>query len=83
MAVSEVPRQGDVERAIVQIAEGDASLTLDYAGARARHQGNSWWGVAVGFRAMQAAAGLLSQTTKSKLFIPGVRRRGCSISSLA
>ena len=46
----------------VQIAENGAILTLDYAGARAMHGGDSWWGVAVGFRAMQVAASSLSQT---------------------
>ena len=51
-----------VESTTLQIADCGAILTLDYAGARATHDGDSWWGVAVGFRAMQVAAGLLSQS---------------------
>ena len=49
------------DQTTIQIQDGDASLTLDYANARNFHEGDSWWGVAVGFRAMQAAAPLLSE----------------------
>ena len=47
----------------IRIAENGAELTLNYDGARGMHKGDSWWGVAVGFRAMQVAAQQLSQTT--------------------
>jgi len=50
------------ENTTLQISDCGAIVTLDYAGARATHEGDSWWGVAVGFRAMQVAAGLLSQS---------------------
>jgi len=55
-------QHSSVESTTLQIADRGAILTLDYAGARATHDGDSWWGVAVGFRAMQVAAGLLSQS---------------------
>ena len=51
------------EQATVQIQDGDQCLTLDYDGARRFHEGDSWWGVAVGFRAMQMAGELLSVET--------------------
>ncbi len=44
----------------VRIAEGDSVLTLDYDGAVSAHAGTLWWGAAVGYRAMQAAALALS-----------------------
>ena len=71
-----------IESTTLQIADRGVILTLDYAGARATHDGDSWWGVAVGFRAMQVAAGLLSQSqlwTRDQLHVdsghpgPGVR----------
>ncbi|MGH8192524.1 MAG: hypothetical protein ACREP2_13895 [Rhodanobacteraceae bacterium] len=43
------------------IAEGGKTLTLDYAGALAAHAGESWFGVAVGFRMLQAAGTALSR----------------------
>ena len=49
------------DQTTLQIQDGDTCLTLDYASAREFHEGDSWWGVAVGFRAMQAAAPLLSE----------------------
>ena len=50
-----------IERFTIQIADKGEILTLDYAGARASHRGDAWWGVAVGFRAMQVAAEELSR----------------------
>ena len=49
--------------AIIEIADNGVKLALTYEDARAMHKGDSWWGVAVGFRAMQVAAQQLSQTT--------------------
>lgn len=51
-----------LQRSKIQIADKGEVLTLDYAGARASHLGDASWGVAVGFRAMQAAAEKLSET---------------------
>jgi len=51
-----------LQRSTIQIADKGDVLTLDYAGARASHLGDASWGVAVGFRAMQAAAEKLSET---------------------
>lgn len=46
--------------ASIQIAQEGAVLSLDYSGARNSHGGDSWWGVAVAYRAMQVAADMLS-----------------------
>ncbi len=62
MPGSQSSQRSSVESTTLQIADRGAILTLDYGGARASHEGDSWWGVAVGFRAMQVAAGLLSQS---------------------
>jgi hypothetical protein len=48
------------EDLIIRIKDRGVVKTLDYDGAIAAHRGNLWWGVAVGYRAMQAAAEVLS-----------------------
>jgi hypothetical protein len=57
-------------------------LELDYDGAICQHPGSLWWGTAVGFRAMQAAAQALSKDglwSRDNLYIvtghpgPGVK----------
>ncbi|MGH8282916.1 MAG: hypothetical protein ACRESE_03630 [Gammaproteobacteria bacterium] len=45
---------------LLQIADSGAVLMLGYAGAMAAHSGESWFGVAVGFRMLQAAGSALS-----------------------
>lgn len=62
MSASVKSRASPLEGSTIQITERSEILTLDYAEARASHGGDSWWGVAVGFRAMQVAADKLSQT---------------------
>lgn len=49
------------EAKTLQIADGGKLLTLDYAGALAAHGGESWFGVAVGFRMLQIAGVALSR----------------------
>ncbi len=46
----------------LQISDRGKILELNYAGLEAFHSGDSWWGCAVGFRAMQCAARELSNT---------------------
>lgn len=50
-----------IEDSRVRIADRGRVLTLEYAGARAAHAGDSWFGVAVGFRMLQAAGEALSR----------------------
>ncbi|MGH8127759.1 MAG: hypothetical protein ACRETC_05245 [Gammaproteobacteria bacterium] len=45
----------------LQIADGGKVLTLNYADALTAHGGESWFGVAVGFRMLQATGEALSQ----------------------
>lgn len=45
----------------IRIKDKGEVLELDYDGAICQHPGSLWWGTAVGFRAMQAAAQALSQ----------------------
>lgn len=45
----------------LRIVSGGELLTLDYGGAITAHPKTLWWGAAVGYRAMQAAAVALSQ----------------------
>jgi hypothetical protein len=45
----------------IRIKDQGEVLELDYDGAVCQHPGSLWWGTAVGFRAMQAAAQALSQ----------------------
>lgn len=49
-----------VEGVKVRIRDKGEVLELDYDGAICHHPGSLWWGTAVGFRAMQAAAQALS-----------------------
>ena len=49
-----------VDATTVRIRDNDEVLTLDYTGAMTQHRNSLWWGTAVGYRAMQAAAGALS-----------------------
>lgn len=44
----------------IQIRDAGTPLTLDYADALRAHEGESWFGVAIGFRMLQAAAAALS-----------------------
>jgi hypothetical protein len=49
------------EGLLIRITDNDKVLTLNYQDATAEHQRSLWWGTAVGYRAMQAAAIALSQ----------------------
>ena len=49
------------EGVTIRIRDQGEVLELDYDGAICQHPGSLWWGTAVGFRAMQAAAQALSQ----------------------
>src|SRR5438034_5327321 len=49
------------EGVTIRIKDQGKVLELDYDGAICQHPGSLWWGTAVGFRAMQAAAQALSQ----------------------
>jgi len=71
-----------VEGVTVRIRDQGKLLELDYDGAVCQHPGSLWWGTAVGFRAMQAAAQALSKDhlwARDNLYIvsghpgPGVR----------
>jgi len=48
------------ESTVVRIGQNGDVLELEYDGALCQHPGSLWWGTAVGFRAMQAAAQALS-----------------------
>lgn len=50
-----------VESTAVRIRDNGDVLTLEYTGALTEHKSSLWWGTAVGFRAMQAAASGLSR----------------------
>jgi hypothetical protein len=50
-----------IEGTLVRILENGNLLELDYDGAMTKHAGSLWWGTAVGYRAMQAAALALSE----------------------
>lgn len=71
-----------VEETTVRIKDRGAIVELDYNGAMTAHRGSLWWGTAVGYRAMQAAAEALSQDglwSRDDLYVvgahpgPGVR----------
>lgn len=49
------------EGLLIRIVDNGEVITLDYQEATAKHQRSLWWGTAVGYRAMQAAANALSQ----------------------
>ena len=57
VTIKHVPTEG----LLIRIADEDNILTLDYQEATAKHQRSLWWGTAVGYRAMQAAANALSR----------------------
>jgi len=50
-----------VEATKVRVKENGEVKELDYDGAMTLHTGSLWWGTAVGYRAMQAAAQALSR----------------------
>ena len=49
-----------VEGTMVRIRDDGRVLELPFDGAMTHHTGSFWWGIAVGYRAMQAAAEALS-----------------------
>ena len=49
------------EGLLIRIVDNGDVQTLDYQDATAEHQQSLWWGTAVGYRAMQAAAKALSK----------------------
>ncbi len=51
------------EDLLIRIVDNGKVETLDYQEATAKHQRSLWWGTAVGYRAMQAAAIALSKET--------------------
>ena len=70
------------EGVTIRIKDQGEVLELDYDGAICQHPGSLWWGTAVGFRAMQAAAQALSHDdlwSRDNLYIvsghpgPGVK----------
>jgi hypothetical protein len=63
MSSKESRRIEAVEGTMVRIRSGGEVLDLDYHGAMTAHESSLWWGTAVGFRAMQAAAVALSADT--------------------
>jgi len=71
-----------VDATIVRIRDRGHIREVDYHGAMTAHMGSLWWGTAVGYRAMQAAAEALSKEelwSRDDLYIvgahpgPGVR----------
>ena len=71
-----------VDATVVRIKDGGVVKELDYNGAMTAHMGSLWWGTAVGYRAMQAAARALSKDelwSRDDLYVvgahpgPGVR----------
>ena len=75
-------QQAVVEDRTIRIVDHSEILQLDFAGAKKFHEGDSWWGLAVGFRAMQRGAEVLSRNNlwdRKDLFVvsshpgPGVR----------
>jgi len=70
------------EATTIRIKDHGEIVELDYNGAITSHRGSLWWGTAVGYRAMQAAAEALSKDglwSRDDLYIvgahpgPGVR----------
>jgi hypothetical protein len=49
-----------VDATVVRIMDRGVVTEVDYNGAITKHVGSLWWGTAVGYRAMQAAAEALS-----------------------
>jgi hypothetical protein len=71
-----------VDATIVRIKDKGEVKELDYNGAMTAHMNSLWWGTAVGYRAMQAAAKALSKDglwSRDDLYVvgahpgPGVR----------
>ena len=71
-----------VDATIVRIKDKGEVRELDYNGAMTAHMNSLWWGTAVGYRAMQAAARALSKDglwSRDDLYVvgahpgPGVR----------
>jgi hypothetical protein len=71
-----------VDATIVRIKDKGQIKELDYDGAMTHHMNSLWWGTAVGYRAMQAAAKALSKDglwSRDDLYVvgahpgPGVR----------
>jgi hypothetical protein len=71
-----------VDATIVRIKDKGEVKELDYNGAMTAHMNSLWWGTAVGYRAMQAAARALSKDglwSRDNLYVvgahpgPGVR----------
>jgi hypothetical protein len=71
-----------VDATIVRIKDKGEVKELDYDGAMTHHMNSLWWGTAVGYRAMQAAAKALSKDelwSRDNLYVvgahpgPGVR----------
>jgi hypothetical protein len=71
-----------VDATVVRIKDRGEIKEIDYNGAMTRHLGSLWWGTAVGYRAMQAAAEALSEDglwSRDDLYVvgahpgPGVR----------
>jgi hypothetical protein len=71
-----------VDATLVRIQDRGRIKEVDYHGAMTFHMGSLWWGTAVGYRAMQAAAQALSKNelwSRDDLYIvgahpgPGVR----------
>jgi hypothetical protein len=71
-----------VDATVVRIKDRGEIKEIDYNGAMTAHLGSLWWGTAVGYRAMQAAAEALSKDglwSRDDLYVvgahpgPGVR----------
>ena len=71
-----------VDATVVRIKDKGEVKELDYDGAMTHHMNSLWWGTAVGYRAMQAAAKALSKDglwSRDDLYVvgshpgPGVR----------
>jgi hypothetical protein len=71
-----------VDATVVRIKDKGEIKELDYDGAMTHHMNSLWWGTAVGYRAMQAAAQALSKDglwSRDDLYVvgahpgPGVR----------
>lgn len=61
MSTFSVSEYTPTEDLLIRIVDNGEVKTLDYQVATAEHQRSLWWGTAVGYRAMQAAAKALSQ----------------------
>jgi hypothetical protein len=82
MHSNDVDAVAPVDATIVRIMDRGEIKEVDYDGAMTAHIGSLWWGTAVGYRAMQAAAEALSTDglwSRDDLYVvgahpgPGVR----------